>query len=110
MAPLYKKLNVLKLEDLYKYNLGVLCHNVVHLTSCPDRIAQLFVLRNDVIKRETRASIYDFYIAKTKNISSQKRPSYAGAVFWNSLPDNIKSISSPTEFKSELKSLLLNMY
>ena len=50
------------------------------------------------------------HVKCTKLINTQKRPSYAGAIYWNSLPDEIKSISCANTFKAKLKALLIDNY
>ena len=110
MLPLYKKLDVLKLEDLYRYNLGILCHNSINSLKTPDRIKDLFNLRIDIITRNTRTGDMDLYYETPKLTSTLKKPSLAGAALWNSLPENIKSIKSHTTFKAELKIHLSRNY
>lgn len=109
-SPLYKKLHILKLEDLYRYNLGILCHNVYYSKTCPTRISELFTLRTDIIDRNTRCSEFDFYFKTTRLTTTQKCPSIAGAKLWNSLPTLMKSIKSLSKFKIELKALLISKY
>ena len=109
-SSLYKKLNVLKLNDLYRFNLGILCHNVIHSQTCPIRMKELFTLRADIIDRNTRANELDFYFTSTNLQNTAKRPSIAGAAFWNSLPDKLKGISSLPSFKTQLKALLISKY
>ena len=74
------------------------------------RMKELFRLRTDIIDRNTRANELDLYYTSTKLQSTAKRPSIAGASFWNSLPDRIKGISSLPSFKTELKALLTSKY
>ena len=109
-SPLYKKLHILKLEDLYRYNLGILCHNVYYSKTCPTSLCDFFTLRTDIVDRNTRGSEFDFYYKTTRLNSTQKCPSIAGAKFWNSLPTCIKSIKSLAKFKIELKILLIGKY
>ena len=107
---LYKKLNVLKLQDLYLYNLGLLCHDAIYSHECPARISELFTLRTDISKKTLRSHELDLYYPAFKSLNSQRRPSIAGAMFWNTLPGNIKSTSSLPTFKKELKLYLTRDY
>ena len=109
-STLYKKLNVLKLHDLYLYNLGLLCHDAIYSPYCPSRISELFTLRTDIIERNLRTHELDLYYSPFKLLNTQRKPSIAGAIFWNSLPDCIKSTSSLRTFKLELKTYLNKNY
>ena len=98
-------MNVLKLEDLYLYNLGILCHDAIYSPNCPSGIKEMFTLRSTINERILRTHELDLYYSPFKLKNTQRKPSTAGAMFWNSLPGNIKSTSSLPSFKSELKNI-----
>ena len=107
---LYKKFNVLKLRELYLYNLALLCHDAIYSANCPTRISERFTLCTDIAKRTLRSHELDLYYPSFKLLNTQRKPSIAGAMFWNSLPDNIKNTSSLPIFKRELKEYLTSAY
>ena len=109
-SPLYKQLGVLKLEDLYRYNLGILCHNSLYNHNSPVSMKERFTLRKDVVNKNTRTDDMDLYYQTTKFSKTQQKPSLAGAIFWNSLPALIKNIKSNSRFKLELKIYLSKNY
>ena len=47
---------------------------------------------------------------RPKNVRTYKEPTIASAMFWNSLPNDIREITTKTEFKYELKNYLLSKY
>ena len=107
---LYKNLDVLKLEDLYRYSLGLLIHNSIYSPSYPTRIKELFTLRTDIIDRNTRTNEMDLYYPTPKTMNTERKPSIAGSKLWNSLPEQLKKIKSLHKFKTELKKYLTRNY
>ena len=88
----------------------MICHDAIYSTTCPVLIKELFTLRIDITDRETRAHELDLYYATPKHVNTVRKPSIAGAMFWNGLPDHIKSIVSLKPFKRELKKYLIEKY
>ena len=43
--PIYKQLQILTLNNLYYYNIGVLAHTFYYSLNLPDKIAEKFVIR-----------------------------------------------------------------
>ena len=109
-SSLYKELGVLKLEDLYRYNLGLLTHNSIYSDIYPTRIKELFTLRTEIIDRNTRTNEMDLYYPTPKTMNTERKPSIAGSKLWNSLPEQLKSIKSLRKFKAELKKYLTRNY
>ena len=109
-SPLYKELKVLKIYDLYCYNLAILCFEYHHNKNIPDKIGSLFTLRDNISQRVTREHKLNFHYTKVRLVSTQKKPSLAGPAFWNSLPDEMKNITSKNKFKSVLKEYLIRKY
>ena len=107
---LYKKLGVLKLIDLYRYNLAILVYNAIYSETCPRAIAELFKLRSDVIQRNTRAHEMDLYFETPHCTKALCKPSIAGALLWNSLPSELKICTSLLKFKTALKVSLTRNY
>ena len=110
-SPLYKELEVLKLYDLYCYNLAILCFEYYHNKNFPEKIGELFTPRSEISQRETRQHHLDLHVSnKIRLANTCKKPSVAGSAFWNKLPDSIKNISSKKKFKIKLKDYLINQY
>jgi len=110
-SPLYKELNVLKLYDLYRFNLAILCFEYHHNEHFPVKIGELFTPRATISQRETRQHNLDLHYSNRINLNSTfNKPSIAGSAFWNKLPNNLKSISSKAKFKIELKKYLVDQY
>ena len=110
MSPLYKKLDVLKLRDLYWYNIGIICYQYFHSTDFPSKIKGNFAPRNDYMDRSSRSDKNYFVYKPPKLISTYKKPSIGGSAFWNSLPPQIKDSNSLTFFKDNLKKYFTDNY
>ena len=110
MSVLYKELEVLKLYDLYCYNLCLLCFDFHHNPDFPDAMKSLFTLKSEISERSTRQHHLNLYPKLVNLNSTMKKTSYAGSVAWNALPDNLKDIDSKRTFKSNLKCYYTDKY
>ena len=52
----------------------------------------------------------DYHLENPKLVLAQRSVKHHGPDIWNSLPDQIKSLTSLRSFKANLKSLLLSKY
>ncbi len=110
MGPLYKKLQILKLHDLYYYNIALLCFNYIKVEGFPNKIADYFTKKRDVNERATRSNTLDLYYQPPRLNSTYRKPSLCGSAYWNSLPDDLKNTSSLNNFKNKLKNYLISQY
>ena len=96
--PLFKNLNILKIEDIYKLNLVVHVHKA--------RAQGDYQILHQVNTRNTNLANPSFHrLAQT-----QRAVSYAGPKAWNNLPDNIRRIEKLLKFKSETRKFFINSY
>ena len=111
MAPLYKELNVLKLCDLYYYNLAMLGHDYFHSNTLPEKLAlKLNRQYNAETDRTTRNSLLNLQYKTPSSNLMQRRPTTAISAYWNFLPAEIKSCKSKSTFKVKMKKFLLAAY
>ena len=95
---LFLSSNLLKINDIHLFSLG------------------LYVFKNYNIINSERPRPYNTRQANFLTPSyhrltlTQKSPSYLGPVFWNSLPDQLKSLDSVPAFKRLLKRYLIDLY
>ena len=107
--PLYQELEILTLNNLYYYNLGLLAHSFYYSDHLPDKIAENFVLKSSVSTVRTKNNMFDLYYTVPKKDATFRKPTLASTIFWNQLPNNLKSIRSNKTFKAKLKDYLLKM-
>ena len=110
VTPLYKELNVLKLSDLYYYNLAILGHNFFHTNTLPTKIADKLCKCSDKSSQVTRNLNTNLYYKTPSSTLMQKRPTTAISAYWNYLPAEIKTCKSINTFKSKLKCFLIEKY
>ena len=110
MTPLYKELKVLKLSDLYYYNLAILGHNFFHTNTLPTKIAEKLSKSVDKTSQVTRTLNTNLYYKTPSSKLMQKRPTTAVSAYWNYLPAEIKMCKSINSFKSKLKCFLIEKY
>ncbi len=113
MTPLYAQLEVLKIQDLYYYNLGILIYDSFSNANYPDVLKYTlssYIPKTNSDTISTRSCGRNLNYAVPKNYSSYRKPTTAGAVFWNSLPNELKLCPTKPAFKNKLKAFLLAKY
>ena len=121
--PLFKNLGILKIEDIYKLNLGKFTLQCIsHLT--PPLFWRWFTINNNTSTRSnTEISQNDFFDTGTpiQHLTlyrrSYKKDSYGakmvqvlGPILWNDLPGSLRDSDSVMIFKKGLIKLLLSKY
>jgi len=110
MSPLYTQLNVLKVHELYYYNLGVLVHDYFNKSTFPELLKEQFDTFRSDKPQNTRSSSMNLNYKVPNYITTYRKPTIAGSMFWNSLPNDIKCIADKKSFKNKLKCHLLKRY
>ena len=101
--PLFARMNILKLEDLFKYNAAVFVHKLNN---------ELLPISFDnflkPIAKPNRTNGYLHDKLKTKFLS--QFPTFYLPIIWNELNLNIKLTISHKTFKKEMYEFLLDKY
>ncbi|XP_077976386.1 uncharacterized protein LOC144432146 [Styela clava] len=100
----YKKLNILKVEDIMKFEVLSLVHDF-HNNSLPNCF-------DDILTKITsnRRSSSNLFIPFMSTSVSQHALCYTGPKLWNSLPLNLKTLKSKKSFQKKVKSYLVSKY
>ena len=106
-SPLFLKLGLLKLPEIYSFQVGKLMFNQIRKNhNVSENISSL----NSTHIYNTRSSYNQNYYVPSVNSNIGKTSfRYSGPLVWNSLPKNIKT-STKFQFKHLLKNHLLNIY
>ena len=96
--PLFKRLKLLKLQDIYYFHLGTYMFRA--------RSRGEFATQTNIQTRRLNDALPTRHLHTT----TQHAVSFAGPTFWNALPPNIRSINTYTRFRKSLKEHLLNQY
>ena len=108
-SPLYKELDVLKLYDLYYYNLASIVHDFYYEEDFPSKLGAKFIKKEDITTVKTRHNENELYYQNPRIISTFKKTSLSSAAYWNTIPLDIRSTRSKITFKRKLKlHLMLN--
>ena len=104
-SPLFKKLNLLKLEDVNNINVVKLIYKSINgLLSCPVN----FVAHQAVPYNLRR--IEPLAVPFVTSRQSQRFIRHKGAQLWNHLPQEIREARTFTTFKSKLKKHYISLY
>ena len=97
-SPIFKRFKLLKVEDIYNFQLGTYMFH-----------ARARGEYNTPSNYQTRWAD-DAYANRHLFTTTQHAISYTGPKLWNSLPPHIRSIESFRCFKSSLRKHFLNKY
>ena len=108
--PLYAQLNILQIEDVYKYETAKFMFNF-NKTLAPSPFSNFFQKIHQVSNRSTRLSVEqdNLYIPRYRNNRLQQCIKYQGVKIWNLIPKEIKK-STYNIFKNKYKKYLLSLY
>ena len=100
----FKSLNILKVEDMMKFEILSLAHDF-HNNALPNCF-------NDILVKNTsnRRSSSDLFVPFMSKSVSQHSLSFTGPKLWNSLPLNLKTLKSKKSFQKQVKSHLVSKY
>ena len=105
----YKKLNFLKLKNVYKLELAKFMHKFFH-NKLPHVFETKFIKLINIHFHETRKSnLSNYFLSRVNIISCQHKLNYRGVKLWNEIRDELKN-KSFNQFKTQIKNLLINTY
>ena len=107
-SPIFKELKILKLEDIYLFNLGKFIYQYKH-NLLPDCLECPLLTVDQVHNYNTRNS-KAFYVSTCRTNFRKFSVNYQGPIFFNSLKSDIRNSSSIFIFQAKLKSLIFSGY
>ena len=106
--PLFLQNKILKISDLYLFNLGQFMYKYNN-NELPNIFHSMFPPNRSIHNYPTRRS-NEFHLPLLRTLLAQNTFVYDGPKFWNSLSNDIKNAKTIHSFKRKLKSLLLKSY
>ena len=109
ITPLYKKLNLLKLDDIYSLELGKIMHKF-HSGNLPDNFNHHFTPVNQVHYHATRSATrgaYFWQMAQTKYGERSLR--HLGPKIWDKIDPSLRD-SSQLTVKKQYRDVLISAY
>ena len=106
---LYFKFKVLKIDDIYKYELGKFMY-LSSIKALPQIFESYFSSLDQVHNYNTRSkSNKNYFLDSVKTNSGKKSLKFKGVQLWNKMPSTLKSFSF-YRYKKEYKKLLWENY
>ena len=105
-SEIYKKLNILQIEDLHKLAIYKFMYRYHHNT-LPNKLGLIFNRNNEIHNYNTRHS-NDPYKQRKLTAKATQSISYKGPNLWNNLPLNIKQSKTIYSFSTKIKKMLNN--
>ena len=107
-APIYKKLDILKISDLYALQLNIFMYK--YNKNChPNALNNIFTSNSDIHSHNTR-HCQDQHIAMRRLHSTSKSFICQGPEMWNKIPVSVKNAKSVNSCKSNLKKIYMSKY
>ena len=107
-STLFKKLNIPKLKDIYRIELGKFMYCYCQKT-LPEPLMHFFSLNSDIHQYNTRYSNYPTISNYSKSVTSKSFISQ-GPKLWYSLPNQVTRTNSKNSFKYKLKQHFIENY
>ena len=104
-APLFAKLSLLRVQDIYIYLISVFMWKIVNGNALPI-YKGMFSYNFEVSTRVTRNSL-NFYVPLAKSELGKRNVRYKGCVVWNSISKFIDKPMSQYSFKTFVKTYLI---
>ena len=109
VTPLYFELGILKINELFKFEIGKLMHQHSHNLLLPG-ISSLFTDLSTIYSRQTRSQTQkSLYLPKFSTKRCQRSIKFQGTKIWNSFSPEYKILSF-RKFKSKFKNQLIATY
>ena len=106
--PLFSKLKLLKLDDLYKHQLGIYMYKSTK-GLLPDSMSSMVIPIHNVHDHNLRNQ-NGYYIHHVRTNCRKFTIHYTGPKFWNTLPQQLREAVSENQFKRKLKDFLVSKY
>ena len=108
---LYKDFDVLKIEDINKFNICCLTHKIIHNPdNLPQAISELFTLNKQVHDYNTRNN-EGLHAGKINTTTyGLRKINHQARLCWESIPNSIKDEVSINSFKRKLKTHIISTY
>ena len=107
-SPLFKKCNIIKLQDIYKLQCCKLMYEFLK-NNLPTPIMNIFTVNSDVHGHNTR-QLNDVHLPKVKTDIVKRSYLCKAPVYWSQLSNNVKSSKTNNIFKRHLTNNLLSQY
>ena len=109
MTPQYYKYEILKLENLYNFEIAKLMYQFTP-SKLPLNFNHYFAYLSDVSSYSTRhTSSNDIFLLRFMSSKIQHSIKYIGAKIWNSIPSDLKN-ASYSKFKESYQKFILSKY
>jgi hypothetical protein len=106
-SPLFFKLKLLKLDEIYSFKLGILMHNQSqNINNITPKLPLISSIHNHNTRSNNGTNIY---ISTVNSNLAKTAYSYSGPSVWNAIPMSVRA-SPILKFKSLYKDLLLSNY
>ena len=106
-SELFQNLKWSKLFHQRTVSKAIMMHSTVNNTA-PEYLISRFVRRCDLTSYNLRENEYTLAVPQPRTEFFKRRLCYSGSVLWNSLPLEVRQLTSPSIFKGKLRDTNFN--
>ena len=103
-SELFQNLTWSKLVHQRVVSKAIIVYSIINITAL-EYLTPRFVRRSDLTSYNLRENKYKLAVPQPRTEFYKRRLSYSGSVLWNSLPLEVRQLTSLTVFKGELRDL-----
>ena len=107
--PLFKKSNILKLNDLFDHESGLFMHNYV-MNKLPESFGNMFTFNYEIQERHQTRQSSLLYLKRCNSKFAKKLPLYDFPERWNKWNQRLENINSQGQYKKKSKNYFLSSY
>jgi len=113
--PIFKKFNILKLDDIYKLYVAKYCHKYFS-SMLPSSVSSLFTTVSDIHEHATRRNTcHTLKLHRPRTVTTSQHIISNGPSVWNALPNVLyvghnSHLVGPQVFSKRLKTLIISGY
>ena len=100
-------MKLLPVEYVYNLNIATYMYKTLNVQNYDIHLLGRLITHNDVHDHNTRDR-FSFVTPRFNRVSFKSSICYAGVQIWNSLPDNVKNITSIKPFRRHIKDMLFS--
>ena len=108
VANLYAKFNTLALPDLHTFQVLKIVHKFIYHHEKLPYVFSTYFTKNSMWHSYNTRNKESLHLEFSRTSLGQRSVKYKGSSLWNTLPEELKYISSTKSFNNKLKELLVN--
>lgn len=105
----FRRMNLLRLNDLFKYSMAVYIFKTININEYDPRLSGVLRSFQGIHDHTTRHN-YNYILPIYNRVTSQAAVEFSSVKIWNNIPIIIRSVTNLISFKKHFKTFICNNY